>query len=703
MFHSIRYKFIIITTLLIILSSNLVFFLAINEHEDLYRQSVEENLDAMSSNISDNLLRVMSQEIDLFSITTELLGLDRYEHIKFVNVFDANWQLIQSYVHPNYLKLDHFTPELTGVRPQDLPHTVNTTHQGLVVVKTIGEEQFPVGYLLIVQDYQKPLDESKASLFYSAVPFVILIIALTIIISFWIYQHLLSPLLKLSKFTQKVEKTTNYQLQYKVSSNDEVSQLGKDINNLLQTINSQIQTNQKKTAQLLDQKHSMEHLANYDMLTGLPNRMYFMNLLKKELIHSKSNNLDIAIMFFDVDSFKGVNDTLGHETGDLLLKSVVNTVKRNLRHNDVIARLGGDEFLIMLPNLNDQTKAIYIAQQIINSMREPLTINQWNVPTGVSIGIASAKDAKFDIDTFISNADIAMYASKEKGKGSYTVFNKDMLEKNKRKSKIANLISHAISQNEFEVVYQLKMSASGEATGLEALIRWQSQELGFISPGEFIPIAEQVGKIKAITQWIISRVFKDLAILKKSICNDVLVSLNLSSHDLKDSNFINIIKSKLAKYDVDISNIQFEITESSYLDNFENSNEFFTQVKEMGGSIALDDFGTGYSSLSYLTKIDIDTIKIDRTFVNQFDSSEKDTAVLKAILDLSKRLGLKICSEGIETAAQANYLITNGSNEMQGYYFAKPVDISKLPATIKHAKALFKGLSANNFISDKTN
>ncbi|TMP05816.1 diguanylate cyclase/phosphodiesterase [Pseudoalteromonas sp. S3178] len=703
MFHSIRNKFIIITTLLIILSSNLVFFLAINEHEDLYRQSVEENLDAMSSNISDNLLRVMSQEIDLFSITTELLGLDRYEHIKFVNVFDANWQLIQSYVHPNYLKLDHFTPELTGIKPQGLPHTVNATNQGLVVVKTIGEEQFPMGYLLIVQDYQKPLDESKASLFYSAAPFVILIIALTIIISYWIYQHLLSPLLKLSKFTQKVEKTTNYQLQYKISSNDEVSQLGKDINNLLQTINSQIKTNQKKTAQLLDQKHSMEHLANYDILTGLPNRMYFMNLLKKELIRSKSNNQDMAIMFFDVDSFKGVNDTLGHETGDLLLKAVATTIKRNLRQNDVIARLGGDEFLIMLPNLNDQSKAIHIAQQIVNSMQEPLTINQWDVPTGVSIGIASAKEAAFNIDTFIGNADIAMYASKEKGKGSYTVFNNKMLESNKRKSQIANLISQAITQNEFEIVYQLKMSASGEATGLEALIRWQNQELGFISPGEFIPIAEQVGKIKAITQWVIKRVFKDLSILKKSIRSDVLVSLNLSSHDLKDNNFINAVKSKLVKYNVDISNIQFEITESSYLDNFENSNEFFNQIKEMGGSIALDDFGTGYSSLSYLTKIDIDTIKIDRMFVNQFDSSEKDTAVLKAILDLSKRLGLKICSEGIETASQANYLIAHGSDEMQGYYFAKPVDISKLPGAIKHAKALFKELSVNHQISDKVN
>ena len=703
MFHSIRNKFIIITILLIILSSNLVFFLAINEHENLYRQSVEENLDAMSSNIADNLLRVMSQEIDLFSITTELLGLDRYEHIKFVNVFDANWQLIQSYVHPNYLKLADFTPELIGIKAQYLPHTVNATNQGLAVVKTIGEEQFPVGYLLIVQDFQRPLDESKANLFYSAAPFVMLIIALTIIISFWIYQHLLSPLLKLSKFTQEVEKTTNYQLQYKVSSNDEVSQLGKDINNLLQTINSQIKTNQKKAAQLIAQKHSMEHLANYDMLTGLPNRMYFMNLLKKELIQSKCNNQDIAIMFFDVDSFKGVNDTLGHETGDLLLKAVANTIKRNLRHNDVIARLGGDEFLIMLPNLNDQSKVIYIAQQIIDSMQEPLIINQWNVSTGVSIGIASAKEAAFDIDTFISNADIAMYASKEKGKGTYTVFDKRMLESNKRKSQIANRIAHAIAQNEFEIVYQLKMSAYGEVTGLEALIRWQNLELGFISPSEFIPIAEQVGKMQAITKWVITSVFKDLTVLKQSIHSNVLVSINLSSQDLTDNNFINVVKSKLIKYNVDISNIQFEITESSYLENFEYSNEFFNQIKEMGGSIALDDFGTGYSSLSYLTKIDIDTIKIDRTFVNQYDRSEKDTAVLKAILDLSKRLGLKVCSEGIETAAQANYLIANGGDEMQGYYFAKPVDISKLPSAVDHAKALFERPSVTKQISDTVN
>jgi len=694
MFHSIRNKFIIITICLIGLSASLVFYLVINEHENLYRQSVEENLDAMSSNISDNLLRVMSQEIDLFTITTELLGLDRYEHIKFVNVFDSKWQLIQSYVHPNYLKHDGFSPQLKGIKPQSLPLNISVTNQGLVALKTIGEEQLPLGYLLVVQDYQAPLNESKASLFYSAAPIVIFIVVITIIISFWIYQHVLSPLLKLSKFTQKVEKTTNYQLQYQGSGNDEVSQLGKDINNLLNTIHSQMLTNEKNTAQLLAQKQSMEHLANFDMLTGLPNRMFIMTLLKAELTHRKSNHQDIAIMFFDVDSFKGVNDTLGHETGDLLLKAVANNIKKHLRDGDVIARLGGDEFLIMLRNTSNPKDVTHIAEQIISSMQTPFTINQWDIPSGVSIGIAHAREADFDINTLISNADIAMYASKEKGKGSYTVFHKTMLESNKRMVQVANLISHAITQNEFEVVYQLKIAVNGEVSGLEALIRWQSEELGFISPGEFIPIAEQAGKIKAITQWVISRVFKDLPTLKQAISNNIIVSLNLSSHDLKDNQFIHVIKNKLAKYKVDIANIQFEITESSYLDNFENSNTFFNQINKMGGSIALDDFGTGYSSLSYLTKIDIDTIKIDRMFVSQFDSSEKDAVVLKAILDLSKRLGLKVCSEGIETASQADYLIKNGSDEMQGYYFSKPVAISHIPAAKAQAEKTFEALTS---------
>lgn len=692
MFHSIRYKFIIITTLSIIASSSLVFFLAIDKHEDLYRQSVKENLEALSLNIADNLLWVMSDETDSLSITTELLGLDRYDHIKFVNVFDADWQLLQFYVHPNYLNLKNFKPRLTSQQPQNLPRHVVATEDGLVALKTIGEDRSPVGYLLIVQDYKKPLKQSELSLFYSAVPLVVVVIIFAIFISSWIYQLLFTPLFKLSEFTQKVAKTANYNLKFTVLGNDEVSKLGENINDLLKTIAIQIKTNKKNTTKLLEQKRSMQQLANFDTLTGLPNRMFFLEQLKSELKRSKKQDKDIALMFFDLDCFKGINDTLGHEVGDLLLKAVAQYVKKHLRSDDIIARLGGDEFLIMLPHNCDKDAVVNIAERIIAGLEKPFKLNGWVVPCGVSIGIASARDANFDMNKVIFNADIAMYASKQQGKGSYTIFNKEMLEKNKRRIEIANLIDQAITNNEFSIVYQIKISTTGKVTGLESLIRWNNSELGFIAPDEFIPIAERAGKIKSITKWVITQVFKDLTTLRETINDELVVSINISSHDLQERSFIHLIKEKLTKYNVDIRNIQFEITESSYLENFASANQFFRTIQNMGGSIALDDFGTGYSSLSYLTKIEIDTLKIDRMFISQYTSSGKDTAVLQTMLDLAKRLELKICCEGIETVAQANFLLANGTNEMQGYYFAKPIAISQLAAATTQAEKLFTEL-----------
>ncbi|GAB2701669.1 putative bifunctional diguanylate cyclase/phosphodiesterase [Aliiglaciecola aliphaticivorans] len=415
-----------------------------------------------------------------------------------------------------------------------------------------------------------------------------------------------------------------------------------------------------------------------------------MEILKLELARSQRENEDLAIMFFDVDGFKGVNDTLGHETGDLLLKAVATKVKSFLRPGDILARLGGDEFLIMIPHLNNSLIAVNIANRIIEGMLTPIEINSWDIQTGVSIGIAKATDAEFDINTFISNADIAMYASKEKGKGSYTVFHKRMLEENRRKVQIANLITNAIAKDEFDIHYQLKISSQGSIKGLEALLRWKNDELGNISPAEFIPIAEQGGKVKAITRWLVEKVFQDMSVLQSLVDHDLVVSLNISSHDLQDRNFIHFIKKNLSIYNVNIQNIQFEMTESSYLENFDSANQFFSNIRKMGGSIALDDFGTGYSSLSYLTKIEIDTLKIDRMFVMQHDSSGKDTVVLQTILDLGHRLGLQICSEGVETADQANYLILNGSDEMQGYYFAKPMPLAKLPDAFENAQRLFQ-------------
>ncbi|MGI1679738.1 MAG: EAL domain-containing protein [Cellvibrionaceae bacterium] len=692
MFRSIRHKLTAITVLAVIACASVVFLLSIREHEELYRQSVQENLEAMSLNMADDLLRVISEDEDLFALTAELLSLDRYQHIKFVNVFNADWNLIQQYVHPTYLNKENFIAELKSVDVSQLSFEVTVANEGLVSLKPIGEKEFPEGYLLVVHDYEEPLSQSKRSLFFSAAPWAFLAIFAAVSASFWINRRLLAPLLKLSHFTRHVEHTGDYGLKIEVDGDDEVSQLSHDINSLLHTIDEEGQLNEEYTQKLVQQQESMQRLANYDTLTGLPNRMFFMELLKKELQRSRRENEDLAIMFFDIDGFKDINDRLGHETGDLLLQDVCRIVQNCLREGDVLARLGGDEFLIMIPKLFDPVLAVNIADRIIKRLEKPLRINGWDVQTGISIGIAKAKEVDFDLNAFISNADIAMYSSKEKGKGRYTVFNKNMLEENRRKVKIANLISHAIAISEFSLHYQIKISADGKVNGLEALLRWTNSELGYISPVEFIPIAEQGGKIKAITEWVIAQVFSDMQELRSICGDDVIVSLNISSHDLQDRSLIKYINEKLQKHEVKIENVQIEITESSYLVNFDNANDFFSAIQKLGGSIALDDFGTGYSSLSYLTRIQIDTLKIDREFVTSLDSSSRDIVVLNTILDLGKRIGLKICCEGVETADQAKYLIEQGCHQMQGYYFAKPVPIKQLSNAVTVASEQFSHL-----------
>lgn len=690
MFRSIRNKLIAITVLAIIACASLVFFLSIREHEKLYLQSVEKNLDAMSLNLADDLLRVMSEDANFFALTTELLSLDRYEDIKFVNVFSSDWKLIQNYVHPNYHDRKNFDPSIKSLNAKTLPFEVVVAQEGLVALKPIGEPNFPVGYLLVVQDYEGPLNSSKRHLFYSALPLALVTIIVAIFFSFWVYRRLLAPLISLSRFTRHVEHTGNYGLTAEVGGNDEVSQLGRDINSLLSTIDAETQLNEEHTQRLVQQQESMQRLANYDTLTGLPNRMFFMELLRIELERSQRADEDLAILFFDIDGFKDVNDRLGHETGDMLLQKVCELIQQCLRKGDVLARLGGDEFLILIPQLFDPMMAVNISNRIIEILDSPLKVNGWEVQTGVSIGIAKAKEANFDLNSFVSNADIAMYSSKQQGKGRYTVFNKRMLEVGRRRVQIANLIGPAILNNEFQLHYQIKISSEGVVNGLEALLRWSNPELGNISPGEFIPIAEQGGKVKAITQWVVAKALSDMQELRELFGQNLVLSLNISSHDIQDEFLIGFIRQQLETHSVDISHLQLEITESSYLVNFDKANDFFNTIHTMGGSIALDDFGTGYSSLSYLTKIQIDTLKIDREFVNALDSSTRDTVVLQTILDLGKRIGLKICCEGVETSDQARYLISQGCHHMQGYYFAKPVPISELENAINHAQVRFK-------------
>jgi diguanylate cyclase (GGDEF)-like protein len=495
-------------------------------------------------------------------------------------------------------------------------------------------------------------------------------------------RQVLNPLINLSNFTRLVKKTRDYTLRHNVDGSDEVANLCQDINSMLIMINKENTLNREQNKILIEQQESMYKLANFDLLTGLPNRRNVIENLERHLSLAQRNHKDVAILFFDVDGFKSINDRMGHETGDKLLIRISNETEKCLARQDILARLAGDEFLMVLPELEQRNDATKVANTVLRQLQTPLIIDKWEIHTGVSIGIAFASESNFDVDTLISNADVAMYVSKKNGKGTFTVFQREMLILQRRKTQIINLIPMALENKEFNLVYQPKISHLGKVNQFEALLRWNSIEIGMVSPAEFIPIAESGGRIGDITRWVIRQVIKDLDRIQ-SICGaDCVVSLNVSSKDLMTPYLKEYVVDNLNEHQHNITSLQFEITESSYLEEFDLANQFFSGIREIGGTIALDDFGTGYSSLSYLTRIQIDTLKIDRQFVLNSLTSSQDACVLNSILTLSKQLGLYSCCEGIETAEHARYLIEQGCDSLQGFYFSRPVLLDNLAEAI---------------------
>jgi diguanylate cyclase (GGDEF)-like protein len=508
--------------------------------------------------------------------------------------------------------------------------------------------------------------------------FCVFLLPICFFISHFFIQRILQSFFGLSAFIRKVKETKDYSLRIKPSGGVELSAIGQNINDMLETLYAASELNRMNTRRLMESQVSMDRMARYDTLTGLPNRKYFMETLERVLAQSKRSGKDVALMFFDLDGFKLVNDTYGHKIGDALLIEAANRARGLLRQGDIIARLGGDEFLILLYNDPSEVTVNEIAKRLAAKLSLPYSIETWQLEVTASIGITVASDSGFDIKEFIGNADIAMYRSKNSGPGNYTVFAAHMKQEKKRRLDIANALSQALSKNEFHLVYQAKVDNKNKVVGYEALIRWNSQSLGFVPPDEFIQIAEQSGKISLITFWVLESLCKDMTVFINQHGQHIKLSFNLSALDLKDAQLSSKIELMLKQYAVDGRNIEIEVTESVYLDNFDSANAFFEDMTKLNCSIALDDFGTGYSSLGYLAQINIDTLKIDKQFVDHVTHSTKSKLVTKAIIEMGKQLGLEICAEGVETEEQATLLKDCGCHQLQGYLYSKPMPIEQL-------------------------
>lgn len=677
LFKTIKNTTTTLTVLAICFVCTAVLIFSIQEHENLYRESVKSDLDGLSENMASDLVPLLAIAPDTFEISTLLLRLERYENVKFAVVFDKEWQQQEIYYGNAF---DNTNSDL-DIEISDLknrPLGVLIEKDELIALKLIGDARLPVGYLLIVNDSLGPLTKSKVSLLKQVLPLTLLVVLIVIAILFFVQRKLFLPLSHLSNLAKKIRETNDYSLRINIRGKQETADLSHDINSMMDTINKETEKNKQHTEQLREQQRTMERLANFDSLTGMPNRQFFMETLRIELAKAQRSKKNLVLMYIDLDGFKGVNDSLGHETGDQLLVMICQQAKLLMREGDIIARLGGDEFLILLQNESSDTMLCEIAERLVTGLSQPFEINSWEVQVGVSIGIAKAKDSNFNLSEFVSNADIAMYRSKMENRSTHTVFIPEMMEENRRKLQIANTVTSAIKNDEFQVVYQAKVSPEEKVVGYEALIRWNSTSMGNVSPAEFIPIAEQSGKILLITKWMLERVCNDLAKILLKASEETVVSVNLSAHDIKSSSLLEFINFLFKKYHIDPAKIEFEVTESAYLENFEMANVFFTGIKDMGSSIALDDFGTGYSSLGYLTQIHLNTLKIDKQFVDNLGLSDRSTLITKTIIEMAKQLNLKICAEGVETREQFEFLVKNGCHELQGYLFAKPMSLEQI-------------------------
>jgi EAL domain-containing protein (putative c-di-GMP-specific phosphodiesterase class I) len=319
-----------------------------------------------------------------------------------------------------------------------------------------------------------------------------------------------------------------------------------------------------------------------------------------------------------------------------------------------------------------------IAKRLINRITQLHHIDGWRVDPSVSIGIALATDSNYAASTLVTNADVAMYKAKNEGKGRYVWFTASMQEATRRKIQVATHLPQAIENNEFHLVYQAKVNSEGEVVGFEALLRWFDNELGNISPAEFIPIAEQSDRISEITLWVIVQACLEIPHISEHYGEDIRVSINLSAYDLKNVHVTEFILEGLRSGGIPRNNVEFEITESAYMNNFSIANAFLAELKKEGCKISLDDFGTGYSSLSYITEFNIDTLKIDRQFVSQIGTSKRSELITITIIEMAKNLNLNVCAEGIETHEQSAFLTENGCNILQGFLYSKPIPLDAL-------------------------
>jgi diguanylate cyclase (GGDEF)-like protein/PAS domain S-box-containing protein len=424
--------------------------------------------------------------------------------------------------------------------------------------------------------------------------------------------------------------------------------------------------------------------ASHDVLTGLPNRTLLEDRLLQGCQITRRYQRSLAVMFIDLDGFKPINDSMGHQFGDQILIEVANRLGNQVRPGDTVARMGGDEFVVLLPDLAREEDVLQVAERLLVDIARPYRIEGIDQHITASIGITLSDGLMAQPMQLIQQADLAMYKAKQEGRNNYQWFTNDLNQRVGERVELRNELQKAIENQNFTLYYQPQIDAqSGRVTGFEALLRWEHASKGFISPALFVPVAEDTGQIIPLSDWVLDTACRQIKELCMQGMTGPSVAVNISPIHFQRSNFVEGISALLNKYTLDAGLLELEITESVLLHNAERAIETLHQLKHLGVKIAIDDFGTGFSSLNYLKRLPIDKVKIDRSFVQEIISDRHDAAITQGIISMAHHLGLKVIAEGVETEPQFAFLKKSNCDEFQGYYFAKPMPFDLLQSFLR--------------------
>jgi diguanylate cyclase (GGDEF)-like protein len=691
---SVRYKLIALMVAVSFVSLLIASIAFIKTDRMNTQQVVSDNLSTMASIIAAN-----STAAILFGDTTaarETLGfLESRDHIQAAAIYNAMGEVFASHTKAG---LDIAFPE-----PDLSQENVLFWNNHIELNLPIAYQGETIGAVYLRSDIHAI--NQRLAMFLRIVAVVLVSsLLLTIGLSTRMSRIITDPLLRLSVIARQITTEKNYSLRVIGREKDELGDLIANFNAMLDEI-------QARDNALEDHKHMLEervlkrtrelkianlelesakekaesvaqrmkYHAHHDALTGLPNRTLLHDRISTELAHARRQQTNLALLFLDLDRFKLINDSLGHATGDQLLRVISRRLSSCIRDEDTVARLGGDEFMVLLPRISGSADAGRIGRKILDCLVDPVSCNGHELHITTSIGISVYPYDGRDAETLLKNADISMYRAKELGRNKVVYYTPEMNAGSRKQLAMETNLRKAVENNELQLHYQPKVDINrNKIVGVEALLRWEHPGMGYISPLEFIPIAEDCGLIAPIGEWVMHTAFNELGKWRSAGYDDITMAVNLSSSQLAKPGLENIVEAALAAAGIAPGMAELEITENVAMQNIESAIATLTRLQQMGIRIAMDDFGTGYSSLGYLRRLPIDIVKIDQSFVHGIPDSKEDALIAQAIIAMANSLNLSLVVEGIENARQLRFFRQQGCDIVQGHLFSEPVNADEL-------------------------